>query len=153
MLSGEHALPVTGIGPFGDIAQRCLIGPVGRAIFQDETTVAIPAIDIAVLVYLKIDAWVAQSSRNIACATANCACAVTADAARIDHEDFGRGDIHGAADNRAAVLIQSLIVEADLECAFIDARSLIWIDVQRPANPEYERSVGIADAEPLPIGV
>ena len=88
---------MSGIRAFGDIWQARLVNAVCRAAFQDKAPVAIAAIDIAVLIDLKIDAWMAERRRAIIRAAANVAGAVAADPAGLDEKHFWWSNVHGTS--------------------------------------------------------
>jgi len=95
LLYGWPGLRVAGVCTFGNVGQYRLIHPVCRTATKHKATIAIPAIDIAVLINLKIDARMAKAGSAIGGAAANLARAVTADTALVDKDDFGWRNIHG----------------------------------------------------------
>lgn len=82
------------IAAFCDIMQIRLIGAVGGATLQNETPIAITAINIAMFINLKIDARMPQCSGAISCTAANGAGAVATDAASADQQSFRRVRVH-----------------------------------------------------------
>lgn len=72
-----------------------MVRTVGRATFQHEASVAITAIDIAVLVNFQIDPGMAQRGRAKTVPPTNLAGAIAADARVFDKGQFGRCNVHG----------------------------------------------------------
>ena len=82
------------IGPVGDIFKLGMIRAVRRAAFENKPAIAVTAIDITMLIDLKIDLWMAQRRRAIVCAAADRAGAITADAFGLDGDQFGCLNAH-----------------------------------------------------------
>ena len=106
MPRGDTILPMAGIGAFGDVGQARLIDAISRTAFEDEAPVAIAAVNIAMLVYLEIDARMAQRSRAIIRSATDGTCPVATDAAAGDSGHFRRRYAHAPPISRVAAAFQ-----------------------------------------------
>ena len=86
---------MSGIASFGDIGEAGLIRSISGPALQHKPPVAIAAIDIPMLVNLKIHFRMTQGRRTKTISTADRARAIAADTAGFDKDRFRRCDVHG----------------------------------------------------------
>jgi len=86
---------VTRVRAFGNVHQLRLVDAVRRPALENETPVAITAIDIAVLVDLEIDLGMAERRGTVVLAGADIGRAIAPHAPGGDLGDFGRRQAHG----------------------------------------------------------